>query len=83
MGKLRSLDNTLLIGSDPASPCGQIAKLYFTDTFNISNFNGTYLDINQTNLAWDSDRAENFHNPDNYKSFAWQDVTDGNNEFVI
>ena len=60
-GKL-SLTNTTLIGSDPAIPCGLIAKSIFNDTFSIFN-SGQAITIDQTNIAWPSDKTGRYANP--------------------
>ncbi|KAM3147659.1 hypothetical protein pb186bvf_000466 [Paramecium bursaria] len=59
-GKL-SLTNTTLIGSDPAIPCGLIAKRQA-------------ITIDQTNIAWPSDKTGRYANPNPSKQ--WANITD-------
>lgn len=49
-----------------AFPCGEIAYTYFDDSFELSNLDGVRITIDETNIAWESDRDYNFKNPDNW-----------------
>ncbi|KAM3141186.1 hypothetical protein pb186bvf_006798 [Paramecium bursaria] len=76
MSKTQSFNLNPLNDSDVAFPCGEIAFTYFTDRYQLQYFNGTYVDIDENNLAWDSDRQYNFKNPTGWESFAWTNITD-------
>lgn len=45
--------------------------MFFNDTYKIKGFN-----IDESDLAWDADRQENFVNPQGYEKIAWQNITD-------
>jgi hypothetical protein len=48
-----------------AFPCGLVAKSFFNDTFNISTPATPAIDvyyINQTDIAWESDKLYKFKN---------------------
>lgn len=94
LGRNVTVDGTILPGDAPANPCGLVAKSYFTDTFKI--YKGTSNDalttannvtINDTNIAWESDRLYKFKRldlPNNeWKKHQWIDVTDGNYIFGV
>ena len=65
-----------LIASDPAIPCGLVAKSFFNDTYVLMKpDNVTAVPIDETNIAWDSDvqyKFNNIKNPPTGKT--WQDV---------
>lgn len=45
--------------SDPAMPCGLVAKSVFTDRYTLKA-NGTKIDINENGIAWESDKEYKF-----------------------
>lgn len=49
-----------------AFPCGEIAYTYFDDSFELFNLDGVRITIDETKIAWESDRDYNFKNPDNW-----------------
>lgn len=68
--------------TDPAIPCGLIAKSMFNDTFLLRDDSGKKIPIEETNIAWASDIQHRFQNmkevPDGrrWKDVQWQDMTD-------
>lgn len=73
--------------SEPAIPCGLIAKSLFNDTFELFNEenNNEFMFIDQTRIAWPSDIQHNFRNmkydslPEGAHTFAdvqWMSLTD-------
>lgn len=67
LGKWLTVDGTTLLDNAPANPCGLVAKSYFTDTYKISKGARTQgltaannITINDTNIAWESDRLYKF-----------------------
>ena len=81
LGKDESFDGTALIPSDPAFPCGLVAKSYFNDTFEIwttddSGAAATNITIADNDIAWESDVKYKFNNlGDGWESKQWTDVT--------
>ncbi len=80
---LYSVSNTLLASSDPAIPCGLVAKSVFTDNYTLS-LGSTPVTINEKNIAWDSDKQYKFNNIQNlpsgvskWQDIQWLDMTDG------
>lgn len=63
---------------DPANPCGLVAKSYFTDSFVFTSGESTTvtpvnnITINDTNIAWESDREYKFKRLDS-PGKNWQD----------
>ena len=55
-GKTKSLNGNLLNLDDAAFPCGEIAYTYFNDTYKILNETKNKIDIDESDLAWESDR---------------------------
>jgi len=53
---------TFLIDSNPAVPCGLIAKSWFNDTYSIQDINGANIPINSDNIAWPSDTNGRYAN---------------------
>ena len=72
------LNGSSLLDSDPANPCGLIAKSFFNDTYKMSDSNMTSIFIDETGIAWPSDKENKFFRPQNYMAIQWHDVTDGN-----
>lgn len=50
-----------LEATDPAIPCGLVAKSVFTDTYNLT-FGGSKIAIDETGIAWESDIEYKFKN---------------------
>lgn len=78
--------NTTLKGDDPAIPCGLVAKSFFNDTYVLLDPNGNPIDINQKNIAWESDKEYKFFNTKQeqlpagitrWDQIQWMDMTDG------
>lgn len=61
----------------PAIPCGLIAKSLFNDTYSIKDSNSKTVDINEKDIAWETDKEYKFKNtkdgsaPDSKK---WDEV---------
>ena len=71
LGKKTTVNGIVLPDDAPANPCGLVAKSYFTDSYLIASgpkgtattpttANNVY--INDTNIAWESDRLYKFKN---------------------
>ena len=63
--------------SDPAIPCGLVAKSFFNDRYWLNVSVNTPIEINEKNIAWDSDKSYKFHNIINVpkdKGTTWQDI---------
>ena len=70
-----------LVLSDPAWPCGLVAKSYFNDTYSLYKGNtkdkANQVVIDETGIAWDSDKTYKFkENPSMHQKY-WLNVTDG------
>jgi hypothetical protein len=85
LGQTKVVNLTTVPDDFPANPCGLIAKSLFNDTYNLNFSNGTKIEINSTNIAWQADkdlkykRAKDPNNPSNtdyWKSVSWTDVED-------
>lgn len=87
MNKSKNLKGENLNPSDPAVPCGLIAKSFFTDTFRLVRraTNPENIEINQKDIAWEADKNLKFKNVENpadksdkewYKTKQWIDMTD-------
>lgn len=59
----------------PAIPCGLIAKSVFTDTFSVTDPNGTPVNIDDSNIAWESDVKWKYANTADM-SQQWLNMTD-------
>lgn len=73
-----ALDGTTLLGSDPAFPCGLIAKYYFTDRYSLATTAAPTVPIviDEKNIAHEVDKDYKFKMPDNGRSKAWLNVED-------
>lgn len=79
MKKTLAADGTTTL--DPAAtaiPCGLIAKSMFTDRYQLSTFPANVpIPIDDTNIAWPSDKGTKFKNPEPYDpTVQWIDMTD-------
>jgi hypothetical protein len=60
----------------PANPCGLYARAFFNDTYKLLNNTKNDVFINETNIAWPSDRDNRFKLPLNAERIQWINVTD-------
>lgn len=77
----KNLNGKPLKLTDPAIPCGLVAKSLFNDTFLLKKKGGSQISIDSTNIAWSSDIQYKFKNieiglPDGkgYKDIQWHDM---------
>ena len=59
---------------DIASPCGLLARNFFNDTYNITFNNGTFINIDETNISSKYLKKHFFKRRKNYKEIQWIDV---------
>lgn len=76
LGLSTSYDNIPIAPTEPANPCGLIAKSKFNDTFVLLDPNGVKVDINSTGIAWQADKDLKYKKPANSSLVQWTDVTD-------
>lgn len=84
LGNFTTVGGKPLPPGSPANPCGLVAKSFFNDTFQL--FSGTAksdaeatlnISINETGIAWDSDKEYKFKNMqnlpagDSWKNYQW------------
>lgn len=70
--------------TQPAIPCGLVAKSIFNDTYELYkvNDNGAndHIDIDTTGIAWSSDISYKYKNIEkantDYRDIQWYDMTD-------
>lgn len=62
--------------SAPANPCGLYARAFFNDTYSLSSINDGRIIINETNIAWPTDKEFRFKSPLNAERIQWINVTD-------
>ena len=66
-----------LKSSDPANPCGLIAKSFFNDTFQLY-LNNTRITVLEHGIAWPSDKERKFKRvSSDWQKKQWLDVEDG------
>jgi hypothetical protein len=75
VGIFKSIGGFPLNANDTANPCGLIAKSFFNDTFTLYQ-NSTNIIIDESNIAWDSDKKGRYKNSANYSYVQWKDVED-------
>ena len=80
LGVYTTIGGNVLNPTDPANPCGLIARSLFNDTYVLSQ-NDSSISINQTNIAWDSDKKGRYVNSVNYTQVQWTDVE--NEHFMV
>lgn len=80
LGGRKTILGDYLNETQPANPCGLIAKSLFNDTYGFTK-GSTPIFINETNIAWDSDKKGRFKNSPNWKEVQWTDVE--NEHFMV
>jgi hypothetical protein len=89
LGRLTTIDGTVLKETDVANPCGLIAKSFFNDGYQVDSKNGTNVKINEEGIAWDADKEMKYGRPvdpagidsDYWKKIQWTDVM--NEHFMV
>ena len=80
LGFFQTIGGYYLNGSEPANPCGLIARSLFNDTYGFF-YKNVEVFINETNIAWDSDKRGRYTKPDNASLIQWTDVE--NEHFMV
>jgi hypothetical protein len=75
VGIYKSIGGFPLSPNDTANPCGLIAKSFFNDTYSLYQ-NTTKIFIDESNIAWDSDKKGRYKNSPNSSFVQWKDVED-------
>lgn len=97
LNQKKSVSDRELDDSEPAIPCGLVAKSYFNDTFELykKGKNGAAdikIDIIEKNIAWSSDIQYKFANVKNvpqsdgvkdWRDVQWLDMTEGKYAYLI
>ena len=87
LGNSKTVRGGTLNDTDPANPCGLVAKSFFTDSFLLQNQAQSDIHINSTGIAWDSDKQYKFKNMEGdneaWKDHQWIDVTDGKYIYIL
>jgi hypothetical protein len=86
MGKTIGADGTTSLAktTDIAIPCGLIAKSFFNDEYTLYKEDGvTNIPIDETNIAWPSDRDNKFKNPTNPVDSTKQWISMENEHFIV
>lgn len=81
LGFYKTIGNYTLAPTDVANPCGLIAKSLFNDTYKIYDTDDNELFIDETNIAWDSDKKGRFKRHPNASLVQWTDVE--NEHFMV
>jgi hypothetical protein len=75
LGFFTTLD---LKNSDPANPCGLVAKSYFNDTFSLVAPGGfDEVPMTSKGIAWSIDKEEKFKKSPDSEDLQWIDVENG------
>lgn len=81
LGIYTTMGGNILNSNDPANPCGLIAKSLFNDTYSLANGDGELIEINENNIAWDSDKKGRYVKANNASLIQWTDVE--NEHFMV
>lgn len=95
VGRATTVSGIPLTGNMVANPCGLIAKSLFNDTYKLFYENKAdptkpiQININDTGIAWESDKAlkyklptiNKFGKPIDWKDYLWTDIT--NEHFMV
>jgi hypothetical protein len=84
LGRNYSVSGSPLLPTDVANPCGLIAKSLFSDRYMLTDSNNVTIQIDETNIAWESDRKLKYSrpvdptgkDPNYWKKIQWTDVMD-------
>lgn len=76
----KSINGKPLIKTEPANPCGLIAKTFYDVKFQITDPSGKNVNIDESNIAWETDKKERFKLNPNLLDKYW---TDPSNEHFI
>ena len=74
LGRINSVGGIKLEPTEPANPCGLIAKSFFNDTFKLYK-NNEEIQIESKDIAWKND-IKRFKRAEDYKKIQWIDVED-------
>jgi hypothetical protein len=74
LGVNTTIGGYVLNATEPANPCGLIARSLFNDTYQVMS-SDDIIEINENNIAWDSDKNnKRFVKPPNASLIQWTDV---------
>lgn len=76
LGINKTFGGYYLSEDSPANPCGLFARAFFNDTYKLLNSTQENILINETNIAWPSDKEYRFKLPLNAERIQWINVTD-------
>jgi hypothetical protein len=76
LGINTTLGGIVLNPESVANPCGLMPKSLFNDRYWLFNKNGESIFINETDIAWESDKNGRYKRAPNYKDIQWTDVED-------
>ena len=74
LGRINSVGGEKLVPTEPANPCGLIAKSFFNDSFKLYK-NNKEITIESKGIAWKND-IKRFKRAEDYKKIQWIDVED-------
>ncbi len=74
LGRINSVGGKKLEPTEPANPCGLIAKSFFNDSFKLYK-NNKEITIESKGIAWKND-IKRFKRAEDYKKIQWIDVED-------
>ena len=74
LGRINSVGGIKLVPTEPANPCGLIAKSFFNDSFKLYK-NNKEITIESKGIAWKND-IKRFKRAEDYKKIQWIDVED-------
>lgn len=76
LGLDKSFTGVPIALTEPANPCGLIAKSLFNDTYQLLDSSGVEKKINSTGIAWEADKNLKYIPPANATKVQWTDITD-------
>lgn len=81
LGINKTFGGYLLSDDAPANPCGLFPRAFFNDSFELLNHTNNSIYINETGIAWESDKSYRFKLPINADRIQWINVT--NEHFMV